>query len=135
MQERQCAQCHRKIDPVGYGLENFDAAGQWRDVEVSSMQVSKRQTRTKRHVIDSSGALPDGSQFDDYYQLRDRVAEREDLFALGFTEALIEYGLGRPFGFTDYPLSEEIVKAAKSDNNRIRAFIHTLVQSEPFHTK
>ncbi len=61
--------------------------------------------------------------------------EREEDFARGFTEHLIEYALGRPFGFTDEDLANEIVSAAKRKEFAVSEFIHALVQSETFRTK
>jgi len=58
-----------------------------------------------------------------------------DLFARGFTEALIVYALGRPFGFTDENLAEEIMAAAKSKQYIVSEFIKTLVSSEKFRRK
>ena len=54
---------------------------------------------------------------------------------LVFTEALIEYGLGRPFGFTDEELANEILVAAKDNQYAVSEFIHALVQSKPFQSK
>ncbi|MGY8694667.1 MAG: DUF1585 domain-containing protein, partial [Verrucomicrobiia bacterium] len=56
-------------------------------------------------------------------------------FARGFAEALIEYGLGRPYGFTDYDLAEEILKNAQKRRYDSSAFIHALVQSQQFKEK
>ena len=63
MEEPQCAQCHRKIDPIGFGLHNFDATGQWRDKETVSLIANKKVRRTKTHVIAPSGNLPNGDTF------------------------------------------------------------------------
>ncbi len=85
--------------------------------------------------IDPRGSLPDRRSFSDYFELRDQVATYESDFARGLTEALIEYGLGRPYGFTDYDLAEQILAQAESEDFRARAFIHALVQSKPFRQK
>ena len=135
MQEPQCAQCHRKIDPLGFGLENFDAAGKWRVEEIVSVLGKKKVNKTKNFPINPKGTLPDGAKFEDYFQLRDRIADHENDFARGLTESLIGYGLGRPFGFSDYELAQEILAKTKSQNHRFRSFIHSLVQSKPFRTK
>ncbi len=136
-EEAQCASCHRKIDPIGFGLENFNAAGKWRTEDSYQLRdgrgrgVGKRKTWT----IDASGAFHKGPDFSDYQELRDLIAEREDHFARGFTEHLIEYALGRPFGFTDEDLANEIVSSAKTEQFAISEFVHSLVQSKSFRTK
>ena len=135
MEEAQCAQCHRKIDPIGYGLENFNAAGQWRETEYTEIAAQNRVKKSKEHPIDASGTLPDGTKFVGFYELRDQIAKQEDAFARGFTEALIAYGLGRPFGFSDYDLAEEILAGAKTNENRMNQFVHALVKSKPFRMK
>lgn len=135
MEEPQCAQCHRRIDPIGYGLENFNAAGQWRDEEVLRI-LARNEVRKRKDVpIDPSGQLPDGTAFDDYFGLRDALAEKSAEFAGGFTEALIEYALGRPYGFSDENLRERILQRAATKNGEMREYIHALVQSKPFRTK
>jgi hypothetical protein len=130
MEEAQCASCHRKIDPIGFGLENFNAAGKWR-----TQDFYGEGKRKKVWDIDVSGAFYKGPAFGDYHELRDLIAEREDDFARGFVEHLIGYALGRPFGFTDEDLANEIVRSAKQEENAVSAFIHALVQSEAFQKK
>ena len=126
MEEAQCASCHRKIDPIGFGLENFDAAGKWRTEERHGKTV---------HEIDPAGAFHNGPNFSDYFELRDIIASSESDFARGFTEHLIGYGLGRPFGFTDEDLADEIVEAAAAEDYTVTAFVQALVMSEPFRRK
>jgi hypothetical protein len=130
-EEPQCAQCHRKMDPIGFGLENFNAAGKWRVEEI----YEKRGVGKKTWPIDPAGAFHNGPTFADYFELRDRVAAEGDAFARGFTEALIEYALGRPFGFTDEGLAQDIVAKAKLRNYEIREFISALVTHPRFLLK
>ena len=125
-EEPQCASCHRKIDPIGFGLENFTAAGKWR---------TEDKHGKKTYDIDPSGKFHKGPEFADYFEMRDLIAQREDDFARGFTEHLIGYGLGRPFGFTDEDLANEITSAAKKEDHSVSAFVHALVQSKAFITK
>jgi hypothetical protein len=125
-EEPQCASCHRKIDPIGFGLENFDAAGKWRTTD---------RLRTKKWTIDAADALFQGPSFQNFFELRDLIAAREDDFARGFTEHLIEYALGRPCGFTDHELVEQIVATARDQQYAVRAFVHAIVQSAEFRTK
>ncbi|MDG2381097.1 MAG: DUF1592 domain-containing protein [Pirellulaceae bacterium] len=135
--EAQCASCHRKIDPIGFGLENFNAAGKWRTTDSYQPAVAKKQRakKGKSWEIDVSGAFHQGPVFGDYHELRELIAEREEDFARGFTQHLIEYALGRPFGFTDADLANEIANSARSKQFAVSEFVHSLVQSEAFRTK
>jgi hypothetical protein len=134
-EEAQCASCHRKIDPIGFGLENFDAAGKWRTTGVNRTKVGRSWRTNKTWEIDASGAFHKGPAFSNYFELRDRVAEREPDFARGFTEALIAYALGRPFAFTDEDLAKEILTVAKSKEHSVSEFVQALVLSEAFKWK
>ena len=127
-EQPQCLQCHRKIDPIGFGLENFNAAGKWRDID--------HDLKTKKNwPIDPAGQFYNGPDFKTYFDLRDLIAARSENFAQGFTESLIEYALGRPYGFTDADLATTIVKQAGAKNFNIREFIVALVSSPQFQRK
>lgn len=136
-EQPQCAQCHQKIDPVGFGLENFDASGTWRDEEVigSGRFRFGRWTKESRFDIDPSGQLPGGVKFNNYQELRDKVVAYEDVFARGMVEDLIAYGLGRPYGFTDEPLADAILEAGKRDNYQMGSLIEELVQAKAFRSR
>ena len=116
-----------KIDPIGFGLENFNAAGKWREKDGNGRRA---------HPIDASGAFHNGPAFSDFFELQELIASshNED-FARGFTEALIEYGLGRPFGFTDEDMALSIMSSAKDKNYALSEFIHALVQTKEFQSK
>jgi len=137
-EDAQCASCHRKIDPVGFGLENFDAVGQWRTedtYQVKDEQGKPIKGASKTWSIEASATLHKGPAFRDFFELRDIIASHSDDFAEGFGTALIEYALGRPAGFRDEPLIDDMLAAAKGKKLGIRAFIHALVASQEFHTK
>lgn len=138
-EEPQCAQCHRKIDPLGFGLENFDAVGLWRETETSSVSNTagkkNKQVRKRSIPIDASGTMPDGSEFHDFSGLRTRLAERHEDFARGLTENLIEYALGRPYGFTDTKLADQILTRARQKDYAMDEFILGIVESKRFRMK
>jgi hypothetical protein len=136
-EEPQCASCHRKIDPIGFGLENFNAAGKWRGEErqFTRNRKGKMALSNTATAIDTSGQFHNGPKFANYEELRTLIAKREPDFARGFTEHLIEYALGRPFGFTDEDLANEIVSSAKSKQFAVSEFVHALVQSKAFRAK
>lgn len=130
-EEPQCASCHRKIDPIGFGLENFNAVGKWRTVD----SYEKKGVGKKNWTIDPSGAFHKGQAFKDYFELRDIVASKPADFSRGLAEALIEYSLGRPYGFSDEDLAARIVAQAEKKEFAMREFIHELVKSKAFQTK
>ena len=132
MEEAQCASCHRKIDPIGSGLENFDPIGKWRELEHTGATKGKRKVNTGAgRKIDTPGAFHKGSAFADHFAMRELIADREEDFA----EYLVGCALGRPFGFTDEDLANGIVAAAKEQDYTVSVFIHALVMSEPFQRK
>jgi hypothetical protein len=98
------------------------------------------KTATKLRVkktwkIDPSGQIHKGPAFSDYFDLRDHIASQKDAFANSFTSAVIEYGMGRPIGFSDQTLINEIVKQSKDKNYTFRSFFHALIQHEQFKRK
>lgn len=137
-EEAQCASCHRKIDPIGLGLENFDAAGLWR-TEDSSVAVNasgKADPKSKKTwAISAAAAFHNGPAFQDYFGLRDIVASKSDAFARGFSAALIEYALGRPCGFSDEALADAMLSRARKKDLSMRELVHALIASQEFHTK
>ena len=132
-----CARCHEKIDPIGFGLENFNAAGKWRTEDSYQVRDERAKAVGKRKIwtIDASGAFHKGPSFNDYQELRDLLVEREEDFSRGFTEHLIEYAIGRPFSFADEDLANEMVVSAKSKQFSLSEFVHALIQSEAFRIK
>jgi hypothetical protein len=129
-EKAQCASCHRKIDPIGLGMENFGAAGKWR--LTAKHEVTKKN---KQGLIETAGEFHNGPAFANFFEMRRLIAQRKDDFARGFTEALIEYGLGRSFAFTDEDLANELMDAAKSKNYNLSEFFHAIVQSKEFQSK
>ncbi len=135
-EQPQCSQCHRRIDPIGFGFEHFDAVGLWREKEYTEIPVLNQFAReTKLFPVDTSGTLPDGTAFDGFEQLREAIAKREADFAKGLVEHLIEFGLGRPCGFSDDDLVQSVLESAKPQHYTPRALIQALVSSREFHTK
>lgn len=130
-EQPQCASCHRKIDPLGFGLENFDAAGKWRTED----GYEKKGVGNKKWPIEPAGTFHNGPAFKDYFELRDLIAARPERIARGLTEALIEYGLGRPFGFSDEDLAVRILEQSQKQDFDVRTFLHALVGSPDFQMK
>ena len=137
-EDAQCASCHRKIDPIGFGLENFDAAGQWRtkdSYQAKDAEGKPDPKAKKTWAIEPGSAFHKGPAFRDFFEMRDVIASKAEAFARGFSSALVEYALGRPCGFSDEPLLDGMQRQAKQKDFAVREFIHALVRSNEFHTK
>lgn len=117
-----CASCHRKIDPFGFALENFDAVGGW------------RTQYTKEQKIDPSGELPSGEKFKDVTDFRNLLIARQDQFTHALTEKLITYALGRTPGVADRPVIDGITKNFSAGKGGFKDLIHAVVLSESFGT-
>ncbi len=115
----QCASCHSKIDPLGFGFENYDATGAWRDLEVGK-------------PVDASGELPDGRKFNGPIELKDILMERKEEFVATFATQLLIYALGRGPIVTDQCVVEDTIEAAKANSYRFSSIVKSIVHSYPF---
>ncbi|MEC8737862.1 MAG: DUF1592 domain-containing protein, partial [Planctomycetota bacterium] len=115
-----CAECHRKIDPLGFALENYDAIGGWRDEYDGKVS------------IDSSGKLPDGDSFETPAEFQDALLRRKDQFTRCITEKLLAYALGRELEVSDRPVIDEIVREISSSGKGLRDLIQEIVASRSF---
>ncbi|MEW4488883.1 DUF1592 domain-containing protein [Thalassoglobus sp. JC818] len=115
-----CAVCHVKMDAIGFGMENFDAIGAWRD-------------RDGRFDIDASGVLPGGQDFKGADELMQILAEEQsDAFCLCLTRKLLTYAIGRELESFDRCAVNEIVAELEQNNYRFSALITAIVTSDPF---
>jgi len=115
-----CAACHRKIDPFGFALENFDAIGGW------------RANYSKEHKIDPSGALPTGEKFKGVTDFRSLLIARHEQFTRSLTEKLMTYALGREPALTDRAVIDGIMKDLSSNKGGFKDLIRAVVLSESF---
>lgn len=114
-----CATCHDRIDPLGFGLDNFDAVGQWR-------------TKDEGQKIDASGQLPNGDQFDGPEELKQILLERKDDFVRHLTAKMLGYALGRGLVMEDYCTVDKIVEQLKLNDYKAQTLLWEIIQSVPF---
>ncbi len=101
--EVTCRNCHKVLDPIGFGLENFDAIGRWREKNDEGL------------AIDSAGKLPSGESFSSPAELKGLLAQREADIARNLAERLMSYALGRQLeGYDDVVIDQLMVKIAKN---------------------
>mgnify|MGYP001166676938 FL=1 len=115
-----CAECHRKIDPLGFALENFDAIGGWRD------------EYGKKNPIDSAGKLPGGDSFRTFPEFRKLLVDRQGQFNRCLSEKLMTYALGRELEVGDRPSIDEILAELDGKKGGLRELMRLVVLSKPF---
>jgi len=115
-----CANCHKILDPIGFGLENFDAIGRWRDQDDSG------------GPIDAAGELPGGKRFSKPKELKTIIAARKDDLARNLTEKLLAFALCRPLEGYDQIVVDRIMDTLAKDGHRMQTLIAEIVTSYPF---
>ena len=115
----ECASCHARMDPIGFGLENFDPIGRWR-------------TQIAGQSVDASGTLVGGTAFTGPAALKAQLAGRKDDFVRNATGKLLAYAIGRGIEPADAPALRGIAAAGARDHYRLQSLIIGVVQSLPF---
>jgi hypothetical protein len=128
----QCARCHNKIDPLGFGLENFNAAGEWRDQEGFGY---KGRIGPNDPKIDASAKMIDGTEFTGVDGLQTVLVKQEDLFLNCLSGKVFTYALGRELGIVDQLHVKAAVNRLKRSDKTLRSLIKFVATSEPFLTK
>jgi hypothetical protein len=114
-----CAGCHKRMDPLGLGLENFDAIGRWR-TEIQGVRV------------DSSGVLASGEPFSGPAELKRLLLQRQDLFLRNLTGKMLSYALGRGLEYYDAPVVKQISQKIAQNGCRSSVLLTEIVKSYPF---
>jgi hypothetical protein len=117
-----CASCHSRMDPLGFGLENLNAIGEWRDKDGSL-------------PIDASGMLPGGRKFSGPVELKAILKENREAFVKGLTEKLLTYALGRGLERYDRPVISEIAAKLPANQYRFSSLVLEIVNSLPFQQR
>ena len=115
----ECAVCHNRMDPLGFGLENYNAIGAWR-------------TQDGMFPIDASGTLPGGKSFAGPAELKRILRAKQKQFVRCLAEKLLTYGLGRGLEEFDRPSVSEIVEASAVEQYRFSSLVAAVIRSDPF---
>src|ERR1043166_1573503 len=115
-----CANCHKTLDPIGFGLENFDAIGRWRDRDDTG------------GAIDAAGELPGGKHFASPKELKTIIAGRSGELARNLTEKLLAYALCRELEGYDEIVVDHLMETIARDGYRMQTLITEIVTSYPF---
>jgi hypothetical protein len=118
-----CYSCHAKIDPLGFGLEQFDAVGRLRQVHENGERV------------DSSGKL-DGHEFEDAYTFKQTILRaKKDRFTRAFVEHLLRYAINRKLTLADAESVKAIVDEARKEDFRFQSVVAGIVASDVFRAR
>ena len=118
----QCASCHSKIDPLGFGMEGFGPLGRVR-------------THEGKRKIDASGKMANGTNFNDFQGLIDGLAAHDKRIAQSFLKAVMAYGIGRDVRFTDRAEIEKILQTHKTSGYQLRDLMYSIATSQTFRSK
>ena len=114
-----CAGCHKKMDPLGYALDNFDAVGRWRD-------------RDGGQPLDTVGVLPTGERMNGPSELKQIILKRKGVFMRNLVEQMLVYALGRELQDEDECTIREALAALTKDDYRFATLVQAIVRSYPF---
>jgi hypothetical protein len=117
-----CAVCHDSMDPIGFSLENYDAAGAWR-------------LKDGNFDLDTTGKLRDGRSFTGAKGLKALLRSDSGAFVRHFTEKLMTYGLGRGLERSDRSVVDQIARGAAGENYRFAAVVTGIVNSQAFRMR
>ena len=117
-----CAICHARMDPLGFGFENYDAIGAWR-------------ARDGKFDIDPAGMLPGGKKFQGPKELKAILKERQADFRHCLAEKLLTYALGRGLEYYDKCAVDEITATLARQENRFNSLVLAIVNSDPFQQR
>ena len=117
-----CASCHILMDELGFGFENFDAIGSWRD-------------RDGRKQIDATGKLPSGQRFNGAAELVEILAERKREFGEAMSRKMLTYALGRGLEPYDDCAVQDLVSRLEKGDYRFSSLVTGIVASDPFRKR
>jgi len=118
----ECAVCHSRMDPLGFGLENYDAVGIWR-------------VKDGKSPIDATGTLPDGKTFNGPQELKAMLRSRGREFTRCLSEKLLTYALGRGTEYDDRCTVDDLVAAVERGEHKFSSLVLAIVESDAFQKR
>ena len=119
---RDVRRCHSRMDPIGFGLENYDGIGAWRD-------------RDGEYAIDASASLPGGRPFHGPEEMKTILRDDRQAFAACVTEKMLTYALGRGLERYDRQTVHQIARRLGEREYRFSALVEEIVESLPFQSR
>ncbi|MEY5027023.1 MAG: hypothetical protein RLZZ244_2551 [Verrucomicrobiota bacterium] len=134
--EEKCAGCHKKLDPIGFVLENYDAIGQWRDTyPIHTAGPNGTVVNKPGPPVDAAATMPDGTPLKDVLDLKKYVVAHIDQFAGCLAEKLFLYGTGR---VPDYAERKSLHLAANkvlANKGGFRELLLAVIETDAFRKR
>lgn len=117
--DASCKSCHEVIDPIGFGMENFDAIGRWR-------------TAQNNLPIDATGIMPNGTKITSPADVKAVLMRDRELFAKTFVAKMLSYALGRELTPYDRPVIANLTREVMESDGKIHSAVVAIAKSYPF---
>ena len=129
--DKTCAECHRRIDPLGFSLESFDPIGRWRDNYPKPKDSKKPVPK-----VDSSGEFPSGETYKDFAGFKKILSDtRQDLFTRHLIRQLLSYTTGRHMEYSDDAALDKIHAKVKQNKLGLQTLVVECLMSEVFRSR
>lgn len=126
-----CAECHRKIDPLGFSLESFDPVGRWRD-----KYPKPKDNKQPAPKVDPSGELPSGETYKDFASFKNLISTtRSDLFTRHLIRSFLSYAAGRQMEFADDFVIDELDTKIEKQGNGLKTLVVECLMSSVFRSR
>jgi hypothetical protein len=131
-----CNSCHKKIDPLGIALENFDVIGRWRDEYADARNYAatrkNNSNNTERFPVDTRTVHRDGRTFEGPQGLKTILLKDQDKFSRVFVENMLSYAMARQLTFRDRETLKLLHEQSADNGFRLRDILLTIVSSDCF---
>ena len=117
-----CANCHARMDPIGFAMENFDAVGKWRDQDAGK-------------PVEVKSTLADGTVVDGVAGVKSLLLKDPDRFVGAIAQKLLMYGIGRNVQYFDAPAVRKIVRDSAANDYKFSSLVLGVTKSAPFQMR
>ena len=127
-----CNMCHKKMDPLGIALENFDVMGRWRDQYTDVSNYTANKNNGQRFPVDTRTAHMDGRAFEGPQGLKKILMEDKEIFSRAFIENILSYAMARELTFSDRTNINQLYEQSVKNDFRLRDILLAIVSAESF---
>ena len=127
-----CNMCHKKMDPLGIALENFDVMGRWRDQYTDVSNYTSNKNKGQRFPVDTRTAHMDGRAFEGPQGLKKNLMEDKEIFSRAFIENILSYAMARELTFIDRKNINQLYEQSAKNDFRLRDTPLAIVSAESF---